>query len=143
MPKTAPSTVAPFSASCFLPGLQLSVCHHQQSLPVRSQVYPDLHRQMLHPICHGSEQILPVLFFYHIVRTKRQVICNCFSVFPGRYRCYQSIFCINQLSVSIFIFLIIRCVDIFRCIDVKLCTFQIFFFINKILLNPLSISPFL
>ena len=44
----------------FLPGLQPSVGHRQQSLPVRSQVYPDLHRQMRHLICHGSKRILPV-----------------------------------------------------------------------------------
>ena len=71
--------------------------------------------------------------FYHIVRTKRQILCNCFSVFPGRYRCYQCIFCIDQLSVSVFIFLIIRCIDIFSCIDIKFRTLQVSFFINKIL----------
>ena len=71
--------------------------------------------------------------FYYIVRTKRQILCNCFSVFSSLYRCYQCIFCIDQLSVSVFIFLIIRCIDIFSCIDIKFCTFQIPFFINKIL----------
>ena len=47
---------------------------------------------------------------YHIVRTKRQILCNCFSVFSGRNCCYQCILRIDQLSVSIFIFLIIRCI---------------------------------
>ena len=73
--------------------------------------------------------------FYHIVRTKRQILCNCFSVFPGRYCYYQCIFCIDQLSVSVFIFLIIRCIDIFSCIDIKFRTLQVSFFINKILLE--------
>lgn len=63
MPKTAPATVAPFLHPVFLPGLQLSGGHRQPSLPVRSQVYPDPHRQMRHPICHGSGRILPVQSF--------------------------------------------------------------------------------
>ena len=71
--------------------------------------------------------------FYHIVRTKWQVISNCFSVFPGRNSCYQCILRIDQLPVSVFIFLIIRCIDIFSCIDIKFRTLQVSFFINKIL----------
>ena len=71
--------------------------------------------------------------FYHIVRTKRQILCNCFSIFPGRNSCYQCILRIDQLPVSIFIFLIIRCIDIFSCIDIKFRTLQVSFFINKIL----------
>ena len=71
--------------------------------------------------------------FYHIVRTKRQILCNCFSIFPGRNSCYQCILRIDQLPVSVFIFLIIRCVDIFSCIDIKFRTLQVSFFINKIL----------
>ena len=75
--------------------------------------------------------VLTCLFFHYIVFSDRKIIQDCLSFFICYHTGYQGIFFIFYNAVSCFVFLSVRGINGFLCMNGKFCTFHIPFFIVK------------